>query len=343
MNILEYTLEGLTRYFELEHNKGNFHARALFREVFKKGNPDFFSAPEFRASPRLSAALAGRIKTDPGKVVRVFEEENLTKFITRLSDGLEIESVIIPMTRYQTLCVSSQVGCRMGCRFCETGQMGFRRSLLVSEITGQLYNGRHTLGKNIKNVVFMGMGEPFDNFDAVMKAVLVMNEQKGFDVALSHITISTAGLVPGINRLARMNLPNLRLAVSVNAADDKIRSGIMPVNRTYPLKALKKALKDFPLSGRGTFLLEYILIRGVNDSLGHAQKLSEFIGALPVRLNLIPFNPVSGFEAHPSCDEDMHRFAAYLGERGIFVIKRWSKGRSVSAGCGQLGKTMDQD
>ncbi|WP_022665787.1 23S rRNA (adenine(2503)-C(2))-methyltransferase RlmN [Desulfospira joergensenii] len=340
LDILGTPLDRLIRFFEKDFGKGRFHAEVLFREIFKRGNPGFLQAPEFLGSPKFSAELEGRFRLDPGEVVHIFQEENLTKFITRLSDGLEIESVIIPMTRYHTLCVSSQVGCRMGCRFCETGRMGFKRSLSVSEITGQLYNARHTLQKEIKNIVFMGMGEPFDNYEAVMDAVQVMNEQKGFDVALRHITLSTAGLVPGIRRLAGLNLPNLRLAVSINGADDATRSKIMPVNRTYPLNTLKAALMKFPLSNRGTFLFEYILIRGLNDSPDHARNLADFIHPLPVRLNLIPFNPVSGFKAEPPRDSDMHEFAQLLTDKGVFVIKRWSKGRSVSAGCGQLGRNL---
>lgn len=340
INILETPLDSLVLFFETEFGKGRFHAEALFREVFKRGNPDFLQAPEFLRSPKFSAALDGRIRLAPDKVINVFQEENLTKFITQLSDGLEIESVIIPMTRYHTLCVSSQVGCRMGCRFCETGRMGLRRSLTTAEIIGQLFNARHTLKKEIKNIVFMGMGEPLDNFDAVAGAIRIMKEQKGLDIACRHITLSTAGLVPGIQRLAGLNLPNLRLAVSINAADDLTRSKIMPVNQAYPLKTLKEALMQFPLPQRGTFLLEYILIRGLNDSPEHARNLADFIHPLPIRLNLIPFNPVSGFEAEPPCDQDMHSFAQQLTDDGIFVIKRWSKGRSVSAGCGQLGKNL---
>ena len=244
------------------------------------------------------------------------------------------------MTRHNTLCVSSQVGCRMGCAFCETARLGFRRNLTVSEIVGQVYNARHTLGHDIKNIVFMGMGEPFDNFDAVMTAVKVINAQKGFDIALRHITISTAGLVPGIDRLAEMNLSNIRLAVSVNGPNDRVRSRLMPVNNRWPMAELKKSLAAYPLTKRGVFLFEYILIKGVNDSPDDAEQLAEFIHPLPVRLNLIPYNPINAFDHESPCDADMHRLADTLTRKGIFVIKRWSKGRSVSAGCGQLGRDL---
>lgn len=338
LDILALPLEDLRRHLEENYGKGRFHAEAIYREIFKQGNPHFLSAPEFKGSPRLAKALEGKIVLNPGEVVKRFEEENLTKFITRLSDGLRIESVIIPMTRHNTLCVSSQVGCRMGCAFCETARLGFKRSLTVSEIVGQVFNARHTLGQDIKNIVFMGMGEPFDNFDAVMAGVKIINEQKGFDIALRHITISTAGLVPGIDRLAEMSMPNIRLAISVNGPDDRVRSKLMPVNNRWPMAELKKSLMAYPLPKRGVFLFEYILIKGVNDSLEDADRLAQFIHPLPVRLNLIPYNPIDAFDHDSPCDEDMHQFADILTQKGIFVIKRWSRGRSVSAGCGQLGK-----
>lgn len=338
INILESTLAQVAREMERKYGKGEFHANALFREIYKKGNRDFLTAREFENSPRLASALEGQVELEPEIIENSFGDGDLTKFITRLSDGLKIESVIIPMTRHNTLCISSQVGCRMGCAFCETGSMGFKRNLGVSEIVGQVYNARHTLGVDIKNIVFMGMGEPFDNFDNVMDAVRIMNQQKGFDIALRHITLSTAGLVPGINRLAKMDMPGIRLAVSVNGADDVTRSRIMPVNRRYPLAELKKSLASYPLPKRGVFLFEYILIQGVNDSEEHAEQLADFIHPLPVRLNLIPYNRVSGFDHQSPSDGGMHEFAEQMYKRGVFVIKRWSKGRSVSAGCGQLGR-----
>ncbi|MFO7989815.1 MAG: 23S rRNA (adenine(2503)-C(2))-methyltransferase RlmN [Desulfotignum sp.] len=339
MNILALTLNQLVRKLETDYGKGRFHARALYREIFDKGNLNLGSAPEFRASPALAQSLEKEMSVNPGQVVDSFQEADLTKFITRLFDGRKIESVIVPMNRYNTLCVSTQVGCRMGCTFCETGRMGLKRHLSTHEITGQLYNARHTLKKQIKNIVFMGMGEPFDNFESVMDAVKVMHVQQGFDIALRHMTISTAGLVPGIEKLAAQNLPGIRVAVSINAPNNETRSRLMPVNHAWPLDTLKTALLRFPLPHKGTFLFEYILIKGVNDAPVHAEQLAKFIHPLPVRLNLIPCNPVPGLGFESPSDEAMNRFSRQLVEKGVFVIRRWSKGRSVSAGCGQLGRS----
>ncbi|WP_320043617.1 23S rRNA (adenine(2503)-C(2))-methyltransferase RlmN [uncultured Desulfobacter sp.] len=338
IDILSLPLDELTRTMRNDYGKGLFHAEALYREVFKNGGNNIGNAPEFKGSPRLWTALEQTIHLSPGQVEKTIEEEGLVKFITELTDGLKIESVIIPMTRHNTLCVSSQVGCKMGCKFCQTARMGFKRSLSTSEIVGQVFNARHHLGYDIKNIVFMGMGEPFDNFDRVMTAVKILNSQKGCDIALRHMTISTCGVVPGIERLAQMNLPNIRLAISINGPDDATRSALMPVNRRWPLAELKKSLEAYPLPHRGVFLFEYILIKGVNDSMDHAQKLARFIHPLPVRLNLIPYNPVTGFDHQSPSDEQMHNFAQMLTDKRVFVIKRWSRGRSVSAGCGQLGK-----
>ncbi len=341
MELLNLTLVQLTAVFKKEYQKGGFHAAVLFREVFKNGNPDFLNTPEFERSPAFAALLKNRVSITPGQVIDTVKEGRLTKLITQLSDNLKIESVIIPMTRHNTLCVSSQVGCKMGCRFCETGKMGFLRDLEVNEIVGQLLNARFVLKEKIKNIVFMGMGEPFDNFENVIQAIRVMNEQKGSDIALRHITISTAGLTAGIDQLAKLGLKGLRLAVSINAASDETRSFLMPVNTAAPLKQLKASLEAFPLSQRGCFLFEYILIKGLNDSQKDAITLAEYIKPLPVRLNLIPYNPVNGFNYESPSDDEMNRFAEALTSRGIFVIKRWSKGRSVSAGCGQLGRQCE--
>jgi 23S rRNA (adenine2503-C2)-methyltransferase len=338
IDMLELTLEDLTRTLTGEYGKGAYHAEALYREVFKRGNPTPLDAPEFLRSPVLAGSLGPSLRVRPGTVTETVSEGCLLKFVTRLEDGLRIESVVIPMTRYATLCVSSQAGCRMGCVFCETGRLGLRRNLTAGEIAGQVYNARHVLKQPVKNVVFMGMGEPLDNLDAVVRAIRILSEQKGFDIALPRITVSTAGYVPGIRKLAALNWPKVRLAVSVNAPDDATRSRLMPINRRYGLTELKKALTEYPLASRGLFLAEYILIRGVNDSPGHALALAGFLSPLPVRLNLIAYNPVEGLDFESPSDEELHRFKSLLTDQGVFVINRWSKGRSVTAGCGQLGR-----
>jgi 23S rRNA (adenine2503-C2)-methyltransferase len=338
LELLNHTLDDLVNLFKHEFGKGEYHAAALYRELFQKGNAGFLTALEFENSPKLAAQIKKRMTITPGTVEQTFKEGDLTKFITRLDDGAKIESVIIPMTNHSTLCVSSQVGCKRGCRFCQTARMGFKRDLDVNEIVGQLYNARFHLKKKIKNVVFMGMGEPFDNFSNVIQAVTIISEQRGMNIACRHITISTCGLSDGIKKLGRLNMPGIRLAISINAPDDEKRNQLMPVGRVVNLSDLKSALHSYPLPGRGCFLFEYILIKGFNDAINDAITLADYIKPLPVRLNLIPYNPVAGFKYESPSDDEMHRFAKVLTDHGVFVIKRWSKGRSVSAGCGQLGR-----
>jgi 23S rRNA (adenine2503-C2)-methyltransferase len=269
--------------------------------------------------------------------VREVEDEGVTKLIYRLHDGHEIESVVIPMTHHTTLCISCQVGCRMRCRFCETGRMGFYRNLTVEEIVGQVYTAKIVLGISVRNIVFMGMGEPFDNFDAVIQAIRVMNDPRGLNIAHSHITVSTAGRIDGIRKLAALNWPRLNLAVSLNAPGDTIRSQLMPINRQFSMDDLRQALADYPLRKSGCFLVEYVLIKGINDAKEHAGELARFLKPLRVRLNLIAFNPgpVSCFK--PPSEAGLHRFRDWLVKEKVFVRLRSSRGQKIMAACGQLG------
>lgn len=347
MNLLERTCQEVTEWLTLNYGKGEYHAKALLREVIKRGCLNVFETGEFVNSPALVKAMASNAHPELPEIeiVNRIEAEGSIKFVTRLHDGCCIESVIIPMKQYNTLCVSTQAGCRMGCIFCRTAASGFRRNLDVHEITGQLFSARFTMGKKIKNIVFMGMGEPLDNMDNVIKAVRVFNDQQGFDVAIRHMTLSTCGLVPGLIRLSREHMPRINLAVSINAAGNSLRSHLMPVNRKYSLEALKAVLLSYPLAGRQVIFIEYILFKGLNDSREDARKLAMYLTGLKVRVNLIGFNPDDshddGAELKDAAlksvtDEDIHRFASFLDSHGVCVVKRWGKGTGLKAGCGQL-------
>jgi 23S rRNA (adenine2503-C2)-methyltransferase len=265
------------------------------------------------------------------------DADGVIKFATLLADGGRIESVIIPIRGRTTLCVSSQVGCARGCAFCATGAMGFRRNLLAEEIVGQVHAAQSRRGGRIDNVVFMGMGEPLDNLDAVVQAIRVMADPHGLDIAYRYITVSTAGHAEGIRKLGAFNLTNLRLAVSINAPDDALRSRLMPINRQYPLARLKEELLAFPRGKRGVIFVEYVLLAGVNDSADQARQLALFLDGLPVRVNVIPFNggPESVFSA--PAPEHVRRFCGWLAEEKLFVRERRSRGQEVMAACGMLG------
>lgn len=269
--------------------------------------------------------------------------------------ALETESVIIPMRgrggeRWHTLCVSSQVGCRMGCAFCETARMGLVRDLTAAEIVAQYLVARELLAGaaapprpyryflgGIHDVVFMGMGEPLDNFEAVTQAIRVLGEPNGINFPQAQITISTAGRVDGLRRLAALGWPNLRIAVSLNAPDDALRRALMPVGRAMPLAELRRALDEYPLARKGRFVIEYVLLRGVNDSPAHAGAVADWCRGLRCVVNLIPYNPQREPRFAASDEATVVGFAAALRRGGAFVTRRRSKGRDLRGACGQLG------
>jgi 23S rRNA (adenine2503-C2)-methyltransferase len=337
MNILELTFEQFLANIQSRFNKGAYHAAAVYRQVFGSGTKMFVHLPEFAQSPQLAQTISRRIRLNPAPIVTIQTEEGVTKFVSRLEDGQKIESVLVPMANHLALCVSSQVGCRMGCRICRTGRMGFYRHLTVAEIVGQVLQAKMVLGADIRNLVFMGMGEPLDNFETVMQAIRVISDQRGFNIAPKHITLSTVGLVEGIQKLAASQLPQLKLALSLNAADDRTRSALMPINRTYPLNMLKRALLKYPLPKDGAILIEYVLIKSINDTVWHARQLGHYLSDLKIKVNLIGYNPYQDSPYAAPSQADLILFRNELIKQNIFVRLRASKGRRIMAACGQLG------
>lgn len=272
---------------------------------------------------------------------------------------LDIESVLIPMigskgiTTY-TLCVSSQVGCAMGCTFCETAQMGLIRSLTASEIVGQWYAATHELKVKVKNIVFMGMGEPLDNLSNVIQAIAVLKDHNGAAVPISQITVSTVGRLDGLKRLSQQieepGWHRLGLALSLNASNDATRSSIMPINRKWKMAELQAALLDWPRRSGNKVCVEYVLIPGVNDSRENAKEVGEFLrpfgllsdgrinGTVVMAiLNLIPYNPRRNSPWPAPTEEKVDQFLGWLMEEGVFAKRRRTKGRAMMGACGQLG------
>lgn len=272
---------------------------------------------------------------------------------------LEIESVLIPMMGsnqkpHHTLCVSSQVGCAMGCTFCETAQMGLIRSLSAAEIVSQWWNAAHIVGIRPRNIVFMGMGEPLDNLDAVIQAIDVLRDHNGPHVAMSQITVSTVGRVDGIRLLSeKVREPGwhrLALALSLNAPNDADRSSIMPINRKWNLAAVREALLEWPRATGNKVCIEYVMIPGVNDSLRHAEEIAEFMApfglldgpriagsSIMAVLNLIPYNPRRNSPWPAPSEARVEEFLGWLRLRGVFAKRRRTKGRAMMGACGQLG------
>lgn len=279
------------------------------------------------------------------------------KFTLEVGDRLETESVVIPMPHAgggfsRTLCVSSQVGCAMGCTFCETAQMGLMRNLAARDIVAQWFAARHLVenpfdpgprgrGFEIKNIVFMGMGEPMDNLDAVLEAIEILADRNGPGVAASRISVSTVGRTDGIRRLGafirRPGFHRVNLAVSVNAPNDETRSRIMPINRSEPMATLMQALLEFPRRPTAAICVEYVLIPGVNDALEHCDEICRYLKPLRCSLNVIPYNPRRDSPWPAPTEEQVSRFISRAVRNGQFCKRRQTKGRAAMAACGQLG------
>ena len=259
------------------------------------------------------------------------------KFLFELTDGNRIESVLIPEKSRITLCLSTQVGCALGCRFCLTGKTGFKRDLTVSEIVNQILAARENLphGTSITNIVLMGMGEPLANYTNTMKAIGLMINPDAFKFSSRRVTLSTAGLLPGLERMAREGAA-FRLAVSLNASDDETRSRLMPVNRLYPLREILRLCRNFPLRPRTRITFEYVLVENVNDSPQSARNLLKILRGIPSKINLIPLNEAPGIPFRRPSQERVREFQEILMEGGLTAIVRTSKGAEISAACGQL-------
>jgi len=316
--------------------KGKEHARLVYREWYKTGKVTG-QDPHFKnAQPLFQQILA---LTDFAYLPLSNKgSENATqKYLLQTQDGLEIEMVLIPMRAGYTLCLSSQVGCRMGCAFCETGKMGLLRSLSTEEIVSQLFQAKHHLKVDIRNLVFMGMGEPLDNYEAVMQAIRIFTDMQGFGLGPSRITISTSGLVDKIYRLADEADPALCLAVSVNASCNETRNRLMPVNRSFDMAALRAAMEAYTAHPRRRIFAEYVLIKGKTDSLEDAARLACYLKGLKVSVNLIPYNPQSRDCFEPPDQATIDAFYQKMKELDILTFVRSTKGRQIMAACGQLG------
>ena len=318
----------------LGHKK--FHARQIYHWIWKRGVTDFNEMTNL--SRELRTALAEQaVVSLPEVIQHDVSEDGTQKFVLRLADGRQIESVFIPDTPKQTFCVSTQVGCAMGCAFCLTGKMGLIRHLTAAEIAGQvrlLAKSTDLLDKPF-NIVLMGMGEPLHNYDATMKSLRMLNEKEGFDMHPKRVTLSTVGLVPMMDKLAQEDLmPNL--AVSLHAATEDTRRSIVPPTKKYSLQDIIDACKRFPLSKRRRIMFEYVMLKGVNDSDEDARKLVKVLSGVKAKVNLLPLNEAAGIPFERPSDERVNTFAKILAGKGLMVSVRKSRGRDIRAACGQL-------
>ncbi len=318
----------------LGHKK--FHAKQIYQWNWKRGVTDFGEMTNLSVELRSSLAEAATVSL-PRVIHHDISEDGTQKFVLQLADGKQIESVFIPDTPKQTFCVSTQVGCAMGCAFCLTGKMGLIRHLTAAEIAGQvrlLARSTDLLDKPF-NIVLMGMGEPLHNYDATMKALRMLNQREGFDMHPKRVTLSTVGLVPMMDKLAQEELmPNL--AVSLHASTEDTRRAIVPPTKKYSLQDIIDACKRFPLSKRRRIMFEYVMLAGVNDSDEDARKLVKVLAGVKAKVNLLPLNAAPGIPFERPSDERINAFAKILAGRGLMVSVRKSRGRDIRAACGQL-------
>ena len=328
LNELEHTLEAL--------GIERFHARQLYRWIYRRGVTDFERMTDLSRTLR-SRLAAEFIVSTPRTVSDEQSVDGTRKFVLELADRRRIESVFIPDTPSMTFCISTQVGCAMSCGFCLTGKMGLVRNLTAGEIAGQVRVLAAATGllDFPFNIVLMGMGEPLHNYDNTMKALRMLHSEHGLAVSPRRVTLSTVGIVPGLERLAREPLmPNL--AVSLHATTDEQRTALVPPNRKYPLADILDTCRRFPLKKRSRITFEYVMLAGVNDTTDDARRLVKLLSGIKAKVNLIPLNPAPGIPYERPSDVRVDRFAQILADRHITVSVRKSRGQDIRAACGQL-------
>ncbi|MEE4165646.1 MAG: 23S rRNA (adenine(2503)-C(2))-methyltransferase RlmN [Desulfocapsaceae bacterium] len=328
-----------------------FRGRQIMSWLYRSGISDFSEMTDLAKSFRGVLAEHAFISSFSSPIVER-SGDGCLKFGFSLEDGNIIESVLIPETDRNTLCISSQVGCAMNCRFCKTGTMGFVRNLTPAEIVNQVCYVRDFLQTEqnsspgsptgITNLVFMGMGEPLNNMDNLLVSLAILTEQKGLDLAARRITVSTCGIIDNISRLGQNS--NVNLAISLHAVDNETRTQLMPINRKYPLEHLLQACRDYPIQKRKRIMFEYVLLDGVNDSDAEAEQCARMLRGIPCKINLLAFNEVENIPYRPSSRERILAFQDILRHHNYSVFVRSSRGSDISAACGQLaGKSQPAD
>ncbi len=340
-NFYSFTLEGLQDYLK-KFGKEKFRAQQIYKWVYESrvNNVDEMS----NLSKDFRSELKQILKFEMPPVIKhLVSVDGTQKFLFDVKDGNTVEAVVIPSDDRLTLCISSEIGCNMACKFCFTGKQKLKRRLTADEIVGQFMQvhdslKREGLGRRISNIVFMGMGEPLDNSDNVFKSIDVIHSQWGINLSLKKITVSTSGIIPEMYKVANAKV---RLAVSLNGYSDEVRSEVMPINKKYPLKDLLEECKRYYRATGEKITMEYVLLKGITDQIEHAQKLVKLLKDIPCKINLIPFNehPGSGYE-RPS-DETVQAFHTETMRLGAQTLLRRTMGRDIFAACGQLATKIE--
>jgi 23S rRNA (adenine2503-C2)-methyltransferase len=318
----------------------SFRATQIYKSVYQHWIDDFEAMTDLPKAARASLAAEWDIQL-PAVHRRFDSVDGTRRYLVRLNDGEFAEMVLIPEQSRNTVCISSQIGCALACTFCLTGQLGLTRHLSAGEIVTQaLIAQRENLATELRdsfNIVLMGMGEPLHNYDNVMKAIRILHDEQGLNMSMSRITLSTAGLLPGIERLAEEPMiPNL--AISLTGATNQKRDQLMPINRKYPIEQLLDAVRRFPLKHRQRVTFEYVLLRGVTDAPEDALHLSKLLKGMRAKVNLIPFNEAEELHYKRPSDAAVERFQQILTDHNVAAYVRKNRGNDISAACGQLKK-----
>lgn len=340
-NLADMSLHEIEAFIS-DFGKEKYRAKQIMKWIYQRGVKSFAEMTDIAKDVRSS--LQRLVTINMPEIQKIYTSSDGTKKILfRLKDGLFIESVIIPGKNHWTLCVSTQAGCQMGCKFCYTGLLGFKRNLVPSEITGQVFRCLFETpeGTNTKNIVMMGMGEPLANYENTLKAIKILTSDFGFGFSNRKITVSTCGITPMIERLGNDICVNL--AISLNAADNRKRTEIMPINKVHPLETMLDACRNYPMPGRRMLTFEYILIANVNDSPDDAENLAKLLKGIRCKLNLIAFNEYPGSVFKRPSEDAILAFQKVLVKQHYTTIIRKSKGSDILAACGQLsGQEMNR-
>jgi 23S rRNA (adenine2503-C2)-methyltransferase len=288
--------------------------------------------------------LKEKCEIEKMEIVERFDSkaDGTKKYLFSLKDGNIVESVFMKYSHGNSVCITTQVGCKMGCLFCASTGIGFMRNLSAGEMLAQVARIQKDTGERVSNIVLMGIGEPLDNFDNVVKFLKLVNHEDGLNIGHRHISISTCGLVPEINKLANLHM-QVTLSISLHGPDDETRNKIMPVNKAYPVKELIKACKNYFNKTKRRISFEYAMINGVNDSKEQAIKLAKLIKGMPTHVNLIPMNDVKGSSLSKSKNENIQKFKKYLIDMGINTTVRRELGSDIDAACGQLRRSYMEE
>jgi len=337
IDLKDFTLEELTEYLK-SIGEPKFRGEQIFSWLHK-GVESFDEMTNLSKATREKLASECYVSTLKIREKYVSKIDKTTKYLFQLPDGNCIESVVMYYKHGITICISSQIGCRMGCCFCASTIGGLYRNLTPGEILNQIIFAEKDIGERISNIVMMGIGEPLDNYDNVIKFLHNVNNPKGINIGYRHISLSTCGVVPRIYDLAKENLP-ITLSVSLHAPNNEIRSSVMPVNKKYPVEELIKACKDYIKTTTRRISFEYSLISGVNDSEKEADELAKLLKGILAHVNLIPVNKIEERDYHKGNKEQIRKFQNRLTERGVNATVRRELGSDIQASCGQLRKKL---